>query len=178
MKHILTVTIASMLFGVAGFAQMTPPKPAPELKKLDFFLGSWTTEGDMKPSPYGPGGKLTGSDHVEWMQGNYFMIIHSKFSSASMGDGVEYAVMGYDSHKKQYTYESFNSMGEHDVATCTPDADGKTWTWYPAPGDSSPMKWRFTETILSPSSYAMKFDVSQDGTTWSSAMEGKATKQQ
>jgi hypothetical protein len=177
MKHILTITIASLLFGAIAPAQMAPPKPAPELKKLDYFLGSWTTDADMKPSPYGPGGKITGSDHVEWMQGNYFMIIHSQFSSPAMGNGVEYAVMGYDSNKKQYTYESFNSMGEHDVASCTPEADGKTWVWYAAPGDLSPMKWRFTETILSPSSYAIKFEMSQDGTTWSSVMEGKATKQ-
>ena len=178
MKHkAVAIAVSSLLFAAAGSAQMARPTPAPELKKLEYFVGSWTTEADMKASPYGPGGKITGSDHIQWMEGNFFLIIHSKFSSASMGDGVEYAVMGYDSNKKQYTYESFSSMGEHDVATCTPDADGKTWTWYAAPGDNSPMKWRFTETILSPSSYAMKFEMSQDGSTWSGVMEGKATKQ-
>ncbi len=178
MKHqAFTLTIASLLLAAGAFAQTPHPTPAPELKKLDYFSGNWTTEAQMKPSPYGPGGKVTGSDHIEWMQGDFFMIIHSTFSSASMGDGVEYAVMGYDSTKKQYTYESFNSMGEHDVATCTPAADGKTWVWYSSATDASPMKWRFTETILSASSYTMKFEMSQDGTNWSSVMEGKATKQ-
>jgi hypothetical protein len=111
------------------------------------------------------------------MQGNFFLISHSKFSSQSMGSGVQYAVMGYDSNKKQYTYESFNSAGEHEVATGTPDADGKVWTWYSSPDMPGPMKWRYTQTVLSPASYTIKFEMSPDGNTWSSVMEGKATKQ-
>lgn len=31
-----------------------PPAPAPELKKLDYFVGSWTTDFDLK---LGPGAK-------------------------------------------------------------------------------------------------------------------------
>lgn len=173
---IVTIAIASLLFAAAVYAQMQPPTPAPELKKLDYFAGNWTIEADMKPSPFGPGGKTTSADHTEWMQGNFFMIIHSKFSSKSMGSGVEYAVIGYDSNKKQYTYESFNSMGEHEVATGTPDADSKVWTWSSAPDSPGP-KWRYTETVLSPASYTLKFEMSPDGNTWSSVMEGKATKQ-
>lgn len=173
----LTITIALLVFAAAASAQMQRQTPAPELKKLDYFAGTWTVDADMKPSSFGPGGKMTSTDHVEWMQGNFFMIIHSKFSSQSMGSGVEYAVLGYDSNKKQYTYESFNSDGEHEVATGTPDAEGKVWTWYSSSEGPSPMKWRYTETILSPTSYSIKFEMSPDGNTWSSVMEGKATKQ-
>jgi hypothetical protein len=39
------------------------------------------------------------------------------------------------------------------------------------------MKWRYIETILSPTSYTIKFEMSQDGNTWSTVMDGKATKQ-
>lgn len=38
-------------------AQMEMPKPAPELKKLDFLAGTWTMDGDSKPGPMGPGGQ-------------------------------------------------------------------------------------------------------------------------
>jgi hypothetical protein len=38
------------------------------------------------------------------------------------------------------------------------------------------MKGRFTMMILSPTSYTFKFEVSQDGTTWNTVMEGKETK--
>ena len=111
------------------------------------------------------------------MQGNFFLILHSQFSSQATGDGVEYAVIGYDTNKKAFTYESFNSSGEHQVATATPDADGKVWSWYSSPDRPGPMKWRYTETVLSPASYAIKFEMSQDGKTWTSVMEGKATKE-
>jgi len=38
------------------------------------------------------------------------------------------------------------------------------------------MKGRFTMKILSPTAYDMKFELSQDGKQWMTAMEGKATK--
>ena len=31
-----------------------PPKPAPEMKQLDIFLGNWKCDGSMKKSPMGP----------------------------------------------------------------------------------------------------------------------------
>jgi hypothetical protein len=176
-RNLVTGATAAMVFAAAAFAQMQPPAPAPELKNLEYFVGSWATSSDMKPSSFGPGGKIIGKDHIEWMQGNFFLIIHSTFSSQVMGDGVEYAVMGYHSNKHVYTYESFNSAGEHEVATGTLDADGKVWTWYSSPDTAGPMKWRYTETVLSPTSYAIKFEISQDGKTWSSVMDGKATKE-
>lgn len=178
MKHKLIVaTLALLLFAAAVAAPMQRPTPAPELKKLDYFAGTWKVDADMKPSSFGPGGKMTGTDNVEWMQGNFFMVIHASFSSQSMGSGTGYGFLGYDPQKKQYTYEAFNSDGEHEVATGTLDADGKVWTWYSEPASPSPMKWRYTETVVSPASYKVKFDMSQDGNNWSNVMEGTATKQ-
>ena len=43
-------------------AQAPPQKPGPEHKKLDYFVGKWTSTADMKASPFGPGGKMTASD--------------------------------------------------------------------------------------------------------------------
>jgi hypothetical protein len=41
----LSVTfVAAILVGVVQ-AQMGPPGPAPELKKLDFMSGDWSAEG-------------------------------------------------------------------------------------------------------------------------------------
>ena len=102
------------------------PKPAPELSKLDYLAGDWISDGDLKPGPMGPGGKMTSTDHVHWMEGKFFLVMHSKFKGA-MGDGTSLAVMGYDPDKKVYTYNEFNSMGQigHSEGTVT----GDTWTW-------------------------------------------------
>ena len=55
--------------------------------------------------------------------------------------------------------------------------DGDTWTWLSDEHmGGMAMKGRFTMKVLSPTSYNMKFELSQDGTNWTTAMEGKATK--
>lgn len=38
------------------------------------------------------------------------------------------------------------------------------------------MKGRFTMKVLSPTSYSFKYEMSQDGTTWNTVMDGKSTK--
>ena len=148
------------------------PTPSPELKKLDYFAGTWKTQGTMKPNQFGPGGSFTATNRWEWQKGNFFLIDQSEFKMA-MGPGVELAVMGYDSSKKVFTYESFNSMGEHDTATGT--IDGDTWTWNSS--EQSPFKWRYIEKIASPTSFTAKFEGTQDGTNWNTIVDATYTKQ-
>jgi hypothetical protein len=159
---------------VAATAQMPMPKPAPELAKLDYLAGTWTSAADLKPSPFGPGGKMTSTDEARWMEGKFFLVMHSKFTSA-MGDGTSLAIFGYDPEKKVYTYNEFNSMGQANHSEGT--VDGDTWTWNSDENmGGQAFKGRFTMKALNPTSYTYKFEVSQDGTNWTTAMEGKATK--
>ncbi|PYV79431.1 MAG: hypothetical protein DMG93_20840 [Acidobacteria bacterium] len=136
----LSVTfLATVLVGSVQ-AQMGPPAPAPELKKLDFMAGDWSAEG-----------------------------------TGSMGKVNELAVLGYDSDKKAYTYHAFDSVGE--AANSTGTVDGDTWTWTADEHmGGMTMKGRYTMKVLSPTSYTMKYELSQDGSNWTTAMEGKATK--
>jgi len=174
MKRVSVVVLVAMLFiAVAtSFAQMGPP--APELKKLDYFTGTWSMDGDVKPGPMGAGGKNTGTDKYEWMDGKYFMVSHATHSGV-MGEGTETAYYGYDANKKVYTYDSFSSMGEHNIATAT--IDGDTWTWlFDVPMGNMTMKGRFVMKTTSATSYTYKLEFSQDGTSWNLVMDGKATK--
>jgi Protein of unknown function (DUF1579) len=178
MKRLSTLIVfLTLLFAmtIPTQAQMEMPKPGPELKKLDMFAGSWTLEGDMKPGPMGPGGKMTETEHCKWMDGGFFLVCHADFKS-SMGNGTETAYMGYDTNDKVYTYDSFNSMGESDHSKGK--VEGDTWTWS---SDSKmggqSIKGHFIMKVSSPASYSFKFEMSQDGTTWTTAMDGKATKQ-
>jgi hypothetical protein len=173
----VTAIMSAVLAGFTASAQapMDMPKPAPELKKLDYLVGSWTMVGEMKPGPMGPGGKISGTDTWGWMQGNFFLVNHSKFEGGGMGAGSSTAFMGYDTDKKVYTYDEFNSMGEAVHSTGT--VEGETWTWLnDAKVGPQMMKGRFTMVILSPTSYNFKFEILQDGTTWNTVMDGKATK--
>ena len=106
----VAVLLLSALFAAAQ-APPQMPKPGPEQKNLAYFAGNWKITGDMKAGPMGPGGKFTGSEHIEWMPGGFFLVSHSQGSSA-MGKESGMAVYGYDTEKKTYTYDEFNSRGE------------------------------------------------------------------
>lgn len=168
------LTLLLLLATVFAQAQMQMPKPGPEHKNLNYFTGTWSMEGDTKPGPMGPGGKFSGTSHNELMDGGFFVVEHSDFKSAG-GNGTGIAFVGYNADDKVYTYDEFNSMGEAVHAKGT--MDGDTWTWNSDEKmGGMAMKGRFTMKNLSPASYNFKFEISQDGTTWTPVMEGKATK--
>jgi hypothetical protein len=173
MKTILLLTV---LTASAAFAQMEMPKPAPEHKKLDMFAGAWTLEGDMKAGPMSPAGKMTESEKCEWMDGNFFLICHSTYTS-SMGNGAGLSVMGYSADDKTYTYREFNSWGEFDDSKGSNDGDTWTWTSNEKMADKT-VKGRFTMKIASPTAYTFTFEMSEDGAKWTTIMDGKATKSQ
>jgi len=163
-----------MLLAAAALAQMEMPRPGPELKKLDVFAGAWTLDGDMKPGPTGPGGKMTENQKCEWMDGAFFLVCHADFKS-SMGDGTGLSVLGYSSGDKVYTYREFNSYGEFEDSRGSLDGDTWTWTSDEKMGGMA-MKGRFTMKMTSPTSYTFTFEMSQDGSKWNLVMDGKASK--
>jgi len=174
MISIAMISAAWLVLAGAAVAQMEMPKPGPELKKLNMFAGTWTLEGDMKPSPMGAGGKMTENEKCEWMEGEYFLVCHTDFKSA-MGNGSGLSVMGYSNNDKTYTYREFNSWGEFDDSKGS--VDGDTWTWTNEENmGGAPMKGRFIMKITSPNAYNFSYEMSQDGTKWTMVMDGKATK--
>lgn len=175
----LAVLVASGLLTAAAAAQaqekkMEAPKPAPEVKRLEFFVGNWISEGEMKPGPWGPGGKMTGTSHCSWMPGGFFVVCNEDGSGA-MGKMHGLGVLGYDAAAKSYTWNGFNSMGENEHAAGS--VDGKTWTYTnESVMNGKPIKGRYTIVETSPASYDFKMETSEDGKTWGGMMEGKVTK--
>lgn len=177
MRLRVALSLSTILLGCSvGFAQAPPmPKPGPEQKKLEYFVGTWKSEGEVKPGPMGPGGKFTGTTKAEMMDGGFFAVMHSDMNLPGFGPGKGLAVMGYNANDKQYTYHEFNSWGELEAAKGTVDGDTWTWTDENKMGDKV-VKGRYTMKITSPTSYDFKYEVS-DGGNYTTAMEGKATKQ-
>ncbi|HEX3469914.1 MAG TPA: DUF1579 family protein [Silvibacterium sp.] len=176
-RFIVTTALMAILAGVASSvqAQMPVPKPAPEVKKLDYLAGTWKMDGEVKPGPMGPGGKMTMTGENAWMDGGFFLVSHSKFEGAGMGSGSSTSFAGYNPDQKAYTYDEFNSMGEAEHSNGTIDGDTWTWTSDEKMGGQT-MKGRYTMKVLTPTSYNFKFELSPDGTTWNTVMDGKATK--
>jgi len=60
---------ALALVGISVVAQQPTGthQPSPEHKKLGGFVGTWKDEAEMKPSPLGPGGKMTLTEICDWV---------------------------------------------------------------------------------------------------------------
>jgi hypothetical protein len=122
----------------------------------------------------GPGGTMTENNKCDWMEGGFYLVCHAEFKS-TMGNGAGLSVMGYSADAKSYTYHEFTSDGE--LVDSKGALDGETWTWInDEKMNGATMKARFTIHMTSASSYTFVFDMSQDGTKWSTIMDGKATK--
>jgi hypothetical protein len=178
MRRVILIILFALTLGAgsvfAGMALSQMPRQGPELKRLGYFVGKWHGEGEMKPGPFGPGGKFTESQDVQWMPGGFFLEINAD-EGTPMGNGKALMIMGYDSEKKAYTFSAFNSMGQNEVATGT--VDGNTWTWL---SDSvmggKAVKTKYTMKEQSPTSYTTKFEMSSEGGPWTTIMEGTTSK--
>jgi Protein of unknown function (DUF1579) len=145
--------------------------PAPELQKLNFFVGDWKSEAIVHGAAGSVGKKYTSASHAEWMEGGFFLIEnwHWKID----GDTAkELSIKGYDSAHNVYTYHAFTSHG--DVFYDTGTVDGGIWTWIRQQGSGA--VGRYTITMTLPASYSFQFDSSEDGANWTTIMEGTALK--
>jgi Protein of unknown function (DUF1579) len=162
---------------IAAAAQAPPaPKPGPEHQKLGFFVGKWTGEGEMKPGPMGPGGKLTSSDSCEWFEGKFAVVCHSEGKSP-MGPMKSVGILGYSPEEKVYTYYGVDNSGMMAASVARGTLQGSTWTY----NDESMMggnkvKTRVTIKELSPSAYSFVLEMQGPDGKWAPMMESKNTK--
>ena len=111
-------------FTALSLAQAPPerPKPGPEHKKLEYFVGKWTVESEIKATEFGPGAKTVGTETATLGPGGFYV------ESRAEGQlGTRLAIIGYDSHAKVYTSYYASSAGL--VGTGTGTVNGNTWTW-------------------------------------------------
>ncbi len=180
MKKRLAICIATLCLAVSAAsiraqAPSEPPKPGPEQQNLAYFVGKWLSEGDMKPSPFGPGGKFSFTQTCDWFTGNFSLVCHTEASMfGSVIKGL--SIMGYDMGEKTYVYFETNSMGENNFSRGK--LDGETWIWT---GDSTvngqAMHSRFTLKRVSDDTATYKFEMAAGTDPLVLVMDGKQTRQ-
>jgi len=176
MNRRFALTPLLILFVASAWAQMSVT-PGPEVKKLDYFAGSWTTECTIAQGPWGMGGKFTSTATSEWMSGNFFLQSHNDFKMPPElgGEGKGASFIGYDTDQNVYTLDAFNSQGRRESWKGSVSSDTWTWTGSQSYGGQE-FQQKMTMKILSPASYSVKFEISMDGKDWMTFMDGKATK--
>jgi len=169
--RILLVVFALAVLSTTSKAQ-TPsqtPQPGPEVKRLQYYAGTWSTEYEIKMG----GGKMATTDNSQMTMGGFFLVTHTD-GNGFMGELKSLAVMGYDPRSKQYTYDAYNNFGEADHYKGT--VQGDTWTWTgEIQSGSQTVSSRFIAKEVSPKMYTMKLEM-MSGANWVTVMEGKSTK--
>lgn len=174
MTHVLTAALATTLLATTVLAQTTQRKPGPEHKRIAYFAGEWKFEGESKPSPMSPGGKVSGTETCEWFEGGFHLVCRSK-GTGPLGPVTGQSVMGYDQGEKTYTYYGISSLGDNFFVRG--HADGKVWSWQTeSKVEGKLMKARVTVTEESPTAYMFRMEASFDGGPMAVIEEGKATK--
>ena len=174
-KHAVVALVALLALAWAGTALAqappSPPKPGPEHQKLDYFAGKWVSEGEMKPSSFGPGGKFAFTQTCEWFAGGFALVCHSE---GKFGEGPikGLSVMGYDLAEKTYVYFETNSWGENIFSRGS--VEGDTWTWQnEGKMGGKPVRVRFTLKQVSADSASFRFEMATGEEPLMVVMEGK-----
>jgi hypothetical protein len=158
-------------------AQAPPPaKPGPEHARLGYFVGKWKAEGEIKPGPMGPGGKLTSADDCQWFEGRFSVICRSE-GTTPMGATKSIGMIGYSSEEKVYTYYAVDNSNMTMASVPKGTIQGNTWTFT----DESTMggqkvKSRVTIKELSPKSYSFRMEFQGPDGKWMPAVESTNTK--
>lgn len=177
MKFVAAILVVVAFAGLAvAQAPATATAPTPEQQIMGYFIGNWSLQGTTKISPTSPPAEFHGKEKSEWVSGQHFVETHTDMHGP-MGDTRSTRVMEYNPADKVYTYNAYNSLGEHIMAVG--HLDGNTWTWTAEQklnGVTVPA--RYTFNFVSKNSYTFKSEVESPDGKWAVVMEGTATRTQ
>jgi len=180
-KTLLAVVVIVAFAGLALSAvamaaekKMETPKPGPEHKKLDVFVGTWTGQGEMMKSPFGPGGKMTWTETCEWFPGGFQVICKSK-GDGPMGQTEGLGIMTYNPEEQVYVFMGADSTGWTGTGRGEASKDG--WNFKSEEKvNGKTVKSRYKMHVPSPGTMTSKWEMMNEAGVWETVMEGKATK--
>ena len=179
MRRLVVLFLLLMVAFVSVVQAQTPataPKPDPEIKKLQVLVGHWTYEGEHKPGPLGPGGKVSGEYTGQWRVGG-FILEGSMVEKSGVGTTRILEIDEYTPMDKTIHWTNWASNGGRTTGTIT--MTGNTITW-DGKFTVNGKEYRVREPyVLSADNMSAtgKADISaDDGKTWTPWIEATFTK--
>jgi hypothetical protein len=171
----IAVGLVLLVFAVSLWAQTAAPKPDPEFKKLDVFLGKWTYEIEYKAVLWGPATKASGEQTSKRILGGFFF--QNQFTEkGTTGEMQGIEIIGYDPANKNFFSNEYHS-------------DGNMWSGaYIFNGNTLVYTGKFmimgkpymVKSSITPAADSMsimeKGEISTDGKAWAPFFEAKLTK--
>jgi hypothetical protein len=143
-------------------AQQAPPKPGPEHKRLDIFIGNWITEGTTIKAEGARSLAIRASDVYEWIPSGFF-VLHTAYGRIGEVDVGGTEIIGYDAARGKYRSHFFDSFGNVTTQDLT-FGDG-AWTWQ---GVTTRATAVFSDDGKTQTAHHERTD---DGATWLPSME-------
>lgn len=177
MKFVITATLICQVLSAWAVAQPPQqPTPTSQHQRMSYFAGNWQAEGMMKLSPKGNPAPFSLTETGEWVTNGFFLETRTSMKSP-LGAINSVRVMGYNPEDGLYTYNVYNSLGEHQMATGK--LQGNIWTWTSEQKLNGVVtQARYTINTVTPDSYTFKQEVAMPGGGWATVMEGKASRTQ
>ena len=193
MNRLIIVCICSLALSISSFAQAptaspvaTTPgqpataqqsKPALEVQRLAYYLGTWRGEGETKGGPFGPAGKLSSTITCDWFSGGFHLVCRGE-ERGPTGKRTFLNILAYDKKAKAYTEYGISSLGESEYSTGGSIVGNKrTFVKDLDSGvEGKHTKLTYTEVQVSPTLYTYQAEASINGGPSTVIAEGKITK--
>lgn len=153
------------------------PVPAPEHKRLGYFVGTWLGEAQIHPNPFMPAGSYSAKEVCEWFEGGYAVVCLSE-GRGPMGPTKSLMIFGYSTEEKTYVAYSVDNSPMIMTVVSKGTLAGDTWTYIDeSKMGGAPVKSRFTIREASPTTHVYKWEVLGKDGKWQLIMEGSSKKQ-
>ena len=163
------VVILAVLFALpAATPGPVEAQPGPEQKKLDFFIGKWRNDTEVKASASVPASKASGTDECEWFANMHVVCRGETTGAAGLYRAMR--VISYVPAMKQYASYTVDSLGY--AVFSMGQVQGSTWTFAT---DLAGVKTRYVVKGGKDGYSAVSEWAGADG-KWTTTSETKATK--
>jgi hypothetical protein len=96
-----------------------------KISKLEVFIGTWNTTGEVLETDANPSGALVATDTYRWLPGKHF-IVHDVDARFDGKPTRSMEVMGFDRATKGYFASSYDDQGNSDRFAIA--LNGRRWT--------------------------------------------------
>lgn len=158
-------SLVLLVFAVALWPQTTAPKPDPEIKKFDVFLGHWTYTAEIKAGPLGPAYKVSGELSSRKILGGFF-IENQSTEKGPTGETRAIEIIGYEPANKAFFNNEYQDDGTTASGTYVFNGNILVYTAkFMAGGKQYMLKAAVTPSADS-MSITTKAEISTDGKAW------------
>jgi len=151
---------------------MEMPKPTEEHRNLISALaGHWTGKETMHPSPWDPqGGTATATIEARAACDGFCVVTEYVQKRDGKVSYVAHGVTGYDAQHRRYLQHWSDSVGGMPPEAKPGVWEGNTLTFH---GAGPAGRTRYVYTFISPGVQEYRIDVSPDGNTWHTFIDGR-----